>query len=95
MINTPEYRAWHNMKSRCNNPRDGAYKHYGGRGITVCQEWNDSFEAFIKYMGKKPSYELSLDRVANDAGYFPGNCRWATWTQQANNTRRTLCSQQS
>lgn len=85
---TGEYRAWVQMKTRCFNPNYSERHLYGGRGITVCDRWCDSFEAFLADMGEKPSPTHSLDRFPNPNGnYEPGNCRWATPTQQANNRR--------
>lgn len=88
MIDTGEYRAWAAMKRRCLNPNDPAFKHYGARGIGVCEEWL-SFKAFIADMGPKPSPELTLDRIDNNRGYEPGNCRWATNAVQQMNRRCT------
>lgn len=86
--NTPEYYAWTGMKQRCLNPNYHHYENWGGRGITICQRWIDSFEAFYADMGPKPSPQHSLDRFPNgDGNYEPGNCRWATAKQQANNRR--------
>lgn len=84
---TPEYRSWASMKNRCNNPKDKAYYRYGGRGITVCKEWSVSFEKFLKDVGIRPSNYHSLDRINNNGNYEPGNVRWATAKQQANNRR--------
>lgn len=85
---TPEYKAWQEMLQRCLNPVCTSYKNYGGRGITVCQQWRD-FYCFILDMGKRPSPKHSLDRKMNDRGYYPDNCRWATRSQQQQNKRNT------
>ena len=84
MYGTPEYRAWANMLTRCYNRNRKDFARYGGRGITVCQEWRNSFEAFFAYVGKRPK-GMSLDRINNDGNYEPGNVRWATPAQQAQN----------
>lgn len=86
---TAEYRAWQHMRDRCFNPKNKSYHDYGGRGITVCQEWRDDFGTFYEYIGPKPSSAHSLDRFPDMNGnYEPGNVRWATHTEQAHNTRR-------
>lgn len=85
--NTPEYRAWTNMKYRCNTPSCNLYPYYGGRGITVCDEWQQSFAAFLKHIGPRPSPRHSLDRIDNNGDYRPGNVRWATRYQQCRNRR--------
>ena len=77
------------MKQRCYNPKDRQYDLYGGRGITVCAEWLESFEAFSRSVGEKP-LGMSLDRIDNDKGYAPGNVRWATGSEQLANTRRAI-----
>lgn len=85
---TPEYRAWANAKDRCFNPNVRNYASYGGRGITMCDEWTWSFEAFFAHIGSRPSPRHSLDRYPdNDGNYEPGNVRWATPTEQGRNVR--------
>lgn len=76
------------MKTRCSNPNVDNYKHYGGRGVTVCERWLHSFESFLADMGKKPSPQHSIDRINNDGNYEPDNCRWATKLEQIHNRVR-------
>lgn len=86
-----EFAAWSNMLDRCLNQRNGDYANYGGRGITVCDRWRESFENFLADMGQRPSPAHSLDRIDNDGPYAPGNCRWATAdTQRQNNRQRVV-----
>ena len=85
-----EYKAWADMKRRCFNPNLANYKHYGGRGITVCQEWVDNFEAFLAYVGYAPEgNRISIDRINNEGDYEPGNVRWATPREQVMNRRNS------
>ena len=85
---SPEYKAWHNMKDRCFNPNATDGKYWMGRGIKVCDRWMNSFENFLGDMGRKP-VGFTLDRIDSDGDYEPGNCRWATWKEQRKNQRRT------
>jgi hypothetical protein len=81
------YRIWTGMRNRCNNVRNKNYNDYGGRGITVCDEWNEylNFKKWSMENGYKD--DLSIDRINNDKGYSPNNCRWVSRTRQMNNTR--------
>jgi hypothetical protein len=84
---SPEYRAWHSMRLRCYRKTHKAFKDYGGRGITVCAAWRKSFQAFLRDVGLRPRAGMSLGRIDNNAGYFPGNVEWQTHRQQCNNRR--------
>ena len=80
----PLYEVWRNMKQRCCNPNRSDYHRYGGRGIKVCESWENSFESFVKDMGKRPKGYL-LDRIDNNGNYEPSNCRWVTVTESSRN----------
>ena len=85
---TPEYKAWGAMIARCGRQKHREYPNYGGRGISVHAEWRNDFAAFLAYIGPRPSLEHSLDRFPNnDGNYEPGNVRWATPLEQAQNRR--------
>lgn len=85
--------SWQQMKQRCHNPNNHKYYLYGARGIAVCEEWRNSFEAFYNYVSKLPHFDepgYSLDRINNNGNYEPGNVRWATALEQAHNKRRKV-----
>lgn len=86
-----EYFIYYSMLSRCLSVAHPGYKNYGGRGITICQRWLDGFENFLHDMGPRPK-GLTLDRINNDLGYSPENCKWSTWEEQASNKRGKLHS---
>jgi len=81
--------CYHNMIKRCHDPSNKAYADYGGRGITVCEEWRNDSQAFYKYIGERPGPEYSLDRKDNSGNYEPGNVKWSTDNEQARNKRST------
>jgi hypothetical protein len=82
---TPEYRSWKAMISRCTNPNSKDFKYYGGRGIAVCERWL-KYENFLADMGRRPTKDHSIDRINNELGYEKDNCRWATREEQQANT---------
>lgn len=87
MCGTRVYNTWARIKTRCFDQKCADYPDYGGRGITICDQWRDDFEAFYADVGDPPK-GTSLDRIDNNRGYEPGNVRWATPKQQANNRRK-------
>lgn len=87
MSRTPENNAWRAAKYRCTNPNAKHYADYGGRGISMCDEWTTSFEAFFDHIGPRPSSQHSLDRIDVNGDYEPGNVRWATAHEQNLNRR--------
>lgn len=86
-VRAAEYRIWAEVKTRCYNAKRPMYKHYGGRGIAMCDRWRNSYEAFFEDMGRRPSDKHSIDRIDNDGNYEPGNCRWVLVAVQAANKR--------
>lgn len=99
-LRSVRYSVWQKIKDRCLNPKDISYPNYGGRGITICQRWRESYDEFCNDMEPRPSMKYSIDRVDNDDGYhcgkcdeckqngWPANCRWATRLEQNRNTRK-------
>ncbi len=90
MTDTPTYFTWLAMRTRCSNPNVWDYKYYGGRGIGICERWND-FRNFYADMGERPD-GLTLDRIDVNGDYEPNNCRWATWQEQCANKRAKVAA---
>lgn len=91
MTHKREYASWQDAKYRCINPNNKGYPSYGGRGIRMCDKWLEDFDAFYAYMGPCPP-KWTLDRIDVNGNYEPSNCRWASYTVQLQNTRRTKLS---
>lgn len=87
-MRTPEYRSWVAMIQRCTNSNADNFERYGAKGVKGCQRWLGSFVDFLADMGTKPTPRHTIDRINNDKGYEPGNCRWATRLQQAKNKKK-------
>ncbi len=85
---TPEYKCWLHIRSRCSNPKNISYKHYGAKGIRVAAVWQNDFDSFLLHIGPRPSTDHSIDRIDSKGHYEPGNVRWATEIEQQNNHSR-------
>jgi hypothetical protein len=83
---SPEFTVWQNMIERCTNPKNTAYENYGGRGISICERWRESFSNFYADMGPRPE-GTTINRIDNDGNYEPSNCQWATDQEQQRNKR--------
>lgn len=92
---TPEWSVWMSIKARCKLPTCVGYKHYGGRGISICKRWDEAFENFYSDMGPRPSKRHSIERIDVNGNYEPGNCKWGTWAEQVSNKRNTYFVQYS
>nr|DAV90524.1 MAG TPA: PVL ORF-50-like family [Caudoviricetes sp.] len=91
MSNTRIYRIWNDVKARCYYVGNDNYKYYGKRGITMCEEWKDSFENFYNWaINAGYNDDLTLDRIDTNGGYYPSNCRWITLTEQCRNRRNNV-----
>lgn len=89
MSRSGEYDIWNQARNRCFNPKNSRYKHYGARGIRMCEQWRRDFSAFYRDMGPRPSAKHTIDRINNLGHYEPGNCRWITNKEQQRNRLRT------
>jgi hypothetical protein len=87
---SPEWVSWTSMRHRCDNPRNAQYPRYGGRGISVCERWEESYANFLEDMGRRPTLKHSLDRINVNGPYSPENCKWSTSREQSRNKTTTV-----
>jgi len=90
LTNNEYFKIWRGIINRCTNPKAANYKYYGAKGITICEEWINSPENFIKDVGERPNKTYSLDRIDNTKGYFKENCKWSTHKEQMNNRNNNI-----
>lgn len=93
LTHTAEWKVWARMRRRCYSPKYHCYDRYGGRGITICERWNE-FNNFLADVGQRPGPDFSIERIDNDGNYEPSNCKWATKLEQCRNKSNTYTDEE-